>query len=146
MSDKDTEEGPDQNSNKDQDSDVSFEEEVDEEIDATEIEEDWIEYIKRSTKEAEEHLKKQKILCWIEIHRRQKWRMARRIITLPEKRWNRRVFNWHPGLDTSIRARRLVGRPKRRWEDDLNEFMKTEEEQDGERNDLKNNNSWTGKR
>ena len=68
--------------------------------------------------------------------------MARRIITLPEKRWNRRVFNWHPGLDSSIRARRQVGRPKRRWEDDLNEFTKTDEGQDGERNDLKNNNSW----
>ena len=28
-----------------------------EEIDATENEEDWIEYIKRSTKKAEEHMK-----------------------------------------------------------------------------------------
>ena len=53
MSDKETEEGPDQISNKDQDSDVSFQEEIDEEVDATENEEDWIEYIKRSTKEAE---------------------------------------------------------------------------------------------
>ena len=60
MSDKEKEEGPDQNSNKDQDSDVSFQEEFDEEIDATENEEDWIEYIKRSTKEAEEHMKNKK--------------------------------------------------------------------------------------
>ena len=52
--DKETEEGSEQNSNKDQDSDVSFKEEADEEIDATENEEDWVEYIKRSTKEAEE--------------------------------------------------------------------------------------------
>ena len=85
MSDKETEEGPDQNSNKDQDSDVSFQEEIDEEVDATENEEDWIEYIKRSTKEAEEHMEKQKIPCWIEIHRRMKWRMARRVVSLPEK-------------------------------------------------------------
>ena len=54
--DKDTDEGSEQSSNKDQDSDVSFEEEVDEEIDATENGEDWIEYIKRSTKEAEEYM------------------------------------------------------------------------------------------
>ena len=52
--DKETEEGSDQNSNKDQDSDVSFQEEIDDAIDSTE----WIEYIKRSTKEAEEHMKK----------------------------------------------------------------------------------------
>ena len=140
--DKETEEGSELDSRKDQDSDVSFQEDDDEEIDATENEEDWIEYIKRSTKEAEEHMENHKIECWTEVHRRQKWRMARRITTLPEKRWSRRVFNWHPGLDNNIKARRQVGRPKRRWEDDLNEFMKTEEEQDGERNDLKNNNSW----
>ena len=100
---KKTDEGSEQDSKKDQDSDVSFQADADEEIDATENEEDWIEYIKRSTKEAEEHMEKHKIKCRIEIHRRLKWRMARRIITLPVKRWNRRVFNWHPGLDTSIR-------------------------------------------
>ena len=52
------------------------------------------------------------------------------------------VFNWHPGLDASIRARRQVGRPKRRWEDDFNEFMKTDEGQEKDKDDLKNNNSW----
>ena len=142
LTEKDTEEGSEQDSNKDQDSDVSFQEEADEEIDATENEEDWFEYIKRSTKEAEEQMEKYKITYLIEIHRRHKWRMAPRIITLPVKRWNRRVFNWHPGLDNSIRARRQVGRPKRRWEDDLNEFMKTEEGKEKDKYDLKNNNSW----
>ena len=48
--------------------------EADEEIDATENEEDWIEYIKWGTKEAEEYMEKHKITCWIETHRRQKWR------------------------------------------------------------------------
>ena len=60
--DKETEEGSEKNSIKDQDSNVSFQEEADEEIDATENEEDWIEYIKTSTKEAEEYMKKQKTL------------------------------------------------------------------------------------
>ena len=79
--DNETEEGSDQNSNKDQDSEVSFDEEIDEAIDSTEKEEDWIEYIKRSTKEAEEHMKKMKIPCWIETLKRLKWRMARRIVS-----------------------------------------------------------------
>ena len=86
LSDKDMEEGSEQTSNKDQDSDVSFQEDADEEIDTTENEEDWIEYIIRSTKEVEEDMEKHKIACWIETHRRQKWRMARRIISLPEKK------------------------------------------------------------
>ena len=58
MTDKETEEGSDQNSNEDQDSDVSFQEDIEDETDATENAEDWIEYIKRSTKEAEAHVKK----------------------------------------------------------------------------------------
>ena len=46
----------------DQDSDVSFQEDADEEIDTTENEEDWIEYIKRSTKQAEEFMENIKSL------------------------------------------------------------------------------------
>ena len=121
---------------------VSFQEEADEEIDATENEEDWVEFIKRSTKDAEDHMKKHKIPCWIEVHRRTKWRMARRIVTLPQKRWNKRVFEWQTGLDTTLRTKRSLGRPKRRWEDDLNEFTKTEENHEKAQYDLKNNNSW----
>ena len=68
MTDKETEEVSDQNSNKDQDSDVSIQEDIEEEIDATENEEDWIENNTRSTKEAEEHLKNHQKPCWIEIH------------------------------------------------------------------------------
>ena len=60
-------------------------------------------YIKRSTKEAEEHMKKMKTPCWIETHRRLKWRVA----------------------SNKIKTRRAIGRPKRRWEDDINEFLKT---------------------
>ena len=60
--DEETEEGSKQSSNCDQDSDVSFQEDTDEEIDKGEIEEeDWIENIKRNTKEAEEHMMKTKI-------------------------------------------------------------------------------------
>ena len=50
MSDKDTEDESQEDSNKDQDSDVSFQEDADEEFDATEIEEDWVEFIKRASK------------------------------------------------------------------------------------------------
>ena len=54
--DKETEEGSDQNSDKDQESDVSFQDDTDDAIDSTEKERDRIEYIKRSTKDAEEHI------------------------------------------------------------------------------------------
>ena len=139
--DKETEEGSDQNSNKGQDSEVSFQEEIDEAIDSTEKEEDWIEYIKRSSKKAEEYMKKMKIPCWIETHRRLKWRMANRIVSLPEERWTKKIFDWRPGLDNKIKTRRLVGRPKRRWEDDIHEFFKQDETKGKAKCDVTNNNS-----
>ena len=52
-------------SHNDQDSDVSFEIDNDEEIDAAEIEEEeWVEYIKRSTIQAMKKMENEKIRCW----------------------------------------------------------------------------------
>ena len=49
----------------DGDSEVSFEDDADDEIDTTLIEEeDWIEYIKRSTEDAMEKMQCEKIRCW----------------------------------------------------------------------------------
>ena len=49
----------------DQDSDVSFEIDNDEEIDAAEIEEEeWVEFIERSTIEVMEKMENEKIRCW----------------------------------------------------------------------------------
>ena len=66
MIDEETGQGSEQSSNQDLDSDVSVQEDNDEEIDTTKKEVEWIECIKRSTKEAEECMKKTKIVCWIE--------------------------------------------------------------------------------
>ena len=68
--------------------------------------------------------------------------MARRIVFLKKKRWNKRVFDWHPGLDISMRTGRQIGRPKRRWEDDLNDFLKMDGSQERTKNDLTNDNGW----
>ena len=63
-------------SHNDQDIDVSFESE----IDAAEIEEeDWMEYIKRSTNEAMEKMENEKIRCWSMFQKKMRWRLAMRI-------------------------------------------------------------------
>ena len=85
-SENDTEEGSTSNTDCDQDR-FSFSEDIDEEIDKLEIEEEeWIEYFKRSTREAEEQMKKANILCWIETQRKMKWRMAMTTASLLEER------------------------------------------------------------
>ena len=56
---------------RDQDSDVSFESDNDEEIDASEFEEeDWVDYINRSTNEAIENMGNEKMRCWNKTHKK----------------------------------------------------------------------------
>ena len=79
-SEDETEDGHSSNTNCDQDSDISFMNDNDEEIDTAVIEEeDRIEYMKRSTDVAIEQMKTPKIQCWIKTHRRMKWILAMRI-------------------------------------------------------------------
>ena len=55
----------------DVDSEVTFDEDSDKEMDAIEIEEeDWIEYIKRSTADALDKMERAKIRCWNRTHRK----------------------------------------------------------------------------
>ena len=64
--------------------------------------------------------------------------MIRRIASLPKERWTSKIFDWNLGLDNKIRTRRPVGRPKKGWEDDINDFVRREETKDAKGNDLKN--------
>ena len=125
-SEDETVEGSSSNTDCDQDSDVSFANDTDEENGTPEIEqEDWIEYRKRSTAEAEERMNAAKIPCWIETHRRMKWRLAMRITSLPKETWARKAAEWNPGHNTKIKTCRAVGRPTKRWEDEINDFLAT---------------------
>ena len=55
----------------DVDSEDSFEDDADDEIDTTVIkEQDWIEYIKRSTEDAMEKMERAKIRCWNRTHKK----------------------------------------------------------------------------
>ena len=73
------EDGQSSTTHSDQDSDISFENDTDDEIDTTTTqEEEWIEYIKRSTDEAIGKMENAKIRCWIKTHKRMKWRLALR--------------------------------------------------------------------
>ena len=86
-SEDETEDGHNSNTNCDQDSDISFMNDNDEEIVTAVIEEeDLVEYVTRSTDVAIEQMKTAKIQCWIKTHRRMKWRLAMRILSLPGKR------------------------------------------------------------
>ena len=125
-----SEDGKSDASHNDQDSDVSFEIDNDEEIDAAEIKEkSWVEHIKRSTNEAMEKMENEKIRCWNKTHKKMRWRLALRIATSPNERWLIKAAEWNPELSSKYRTNRSIGRPRKRWEDDINEFLKQIEDE-----------------
>ena len=53
-----------------------------------------------------------------------KWKLALRIATSPSERWLKKAAEWNPELSSRYRSNRAIGRPKKRWEDDINDFLK----------------------
>ena len=104
----------------DVDSEVTFEEDSEKEIDTVEIdEEDWIDYIRRSTAVALDKMERAKIRCWNKTHKKMKWKLALRIATSPSERWLKKAAEWNPEMSTKYKTSRAIGRPKKRWEDDI---------------------------
>ena len=69
--DDESDDGQSTKSKDDVDSEVTFEEDSDEEMDTIEIkEEDWSEYIKRSTADALDKMECAKIRCWNRTHKK----------------------------------------------------------------------------
>ena len=131
----------------DLDSGVSFDEDSEKDIDTVEIEEeDWIDYIRRSTADAIDKMEHARIRCWNKTHRKMKWKLALRIATSPSERWIKKAAEWNPELSSRYRTNRAIGRPKKRWEDDINDFLKQnlEEKENEEPLERKsqNNNIW----
>ena len=58
-----------------------------------------------------------------------KWKLALRIATSPSGRWLRKAAEWNPELSSKYRTNRAIGRPRKRWEDDINEFLKQYEDE-----------------
>ena len=105
-------------------------------------EEDWIEYMKRSTAAAVDQMRIATIPCWIETRNRMKWRSAMRTAAMPTERWARKAAEWNPGLSTKYKTCRAVGRPKKRWEDEINDFLRMEGIEEATCNDERNNDEW----
>ena len=123
----DDESGDDQSSKSedDVDSGVTFDEDSEKDIDTIEIEEeDWIDYIKRSTADALDKMERAKIRCWNKTHKKMKWKLALRIATSPSERWLKKAAEWNPETSSKYMTSRSIGRPKKRWEDDINDFLK----------------------
>ena len=83
----------------------------------------------------------------ISSHTKKSEKVETEVATRPAKpntkqRWTRKAAEWNPGLDKSTNTQRRAGRPAKRWEDDLNDFVKAEATETAQSNDLKNDTTW----
>ena len=58
-----------------------------------------------------------------------KWRLAMRIATSPSERWLMKAAEWNPEFSSKYWTNRAIGRPRKKREDDINEFLKFVEEE-----------------
>ena len=52
-----------------------------------------------------------------------------RIALSPSERWLIKAAEWNPEVSSKYRTNRSIGRPRKRWEDDINEFLKQVEDE-----------------
>ena len=119
-------------SHNNQDSDVSFGIDNDEEIDAAKIEEE--EWGSNTLEGAPLKLLKRwktrrKIRFWKLAQRKIKWRLAMRIATSQKERWLIKAAEMEPRTQLKYRTNRSISRPRKSWEDDINEFFKQVEDE-----------------
>ena len=83
-------------------------------------EEDWIDFITRATHSSEELAASHGLTNWIVTQRQRKWQFAGKVAAQIDGRWTHRLLAWRPWF--RCWPRRSVGRPVRRWADDIVSF------------------------
>ena len=47
----------------------------------------------------------------------------------PSERWSIKAAEWNPELSSKYKTNISIGRPRKRWEDGINEFLKQNEDE-----------------
>ena len=63
-------------------------------------------------------------------------------IVMPNEGWAKKAAEWKPGLSAKTRTHRSVGRLRKRWENDVNEFVRPGETEETRGNDVRNSDTW----
>ena len=83
--------------------------------------ESWVDWLRRTTHEAEDRLAKLNMDDWITIHRQKKLEWARKLAMEESITWAGRLAEWQPDHFTYTRRQ---ARPRRRWSDDICDSLK----------------------
>ena len=79
--------------------------------------EDWVDFLKRSTQVSEELARKHGVCDWVTTQRSRKWTLAGAMARQKDGRWSCRLLDWRPWFRAL--PRRHVGHPRLRWSDSI---------------------------
>ena len=79
--------------------------------------EQWTEYIQRATHRIEDLSRQHGATDWVLLQRTRKFNAAGKAALSTDGRWSHRLLKWRPWF--RVPAYRNVGRPHKRWDDDL---------------------------
>ena len=82
--------------------------------------ESWVEYITRATHHAEDLAALHGSTSWNLTQRARTWQLAGKAAAQVDQRWTNRLLNWKPWF--RCWPKRRVGRPVKRWSDDIISF------------------------
>ena len=85
--------------------------------------EPWVDWIRRTTREAELHLEKLGIDDWITIQRRRKWKWVTKVAREHHK-WSHKALLWNPAQQQHHNPHRRHQRPRTRWTDDITTYLR----------------------
>ena len=88
-------------------------------------EEPWQDFIKRTTTIAERLLSSLDIETWDITYWRRKWQWTSRLAEQHHDRWSRIAYLWQPQIHHRYPTYRRQGRPRKRWDDEINHFIHT---------------------
>ena len=95
----------------------------DADIEDKELLEPWIDYIRRATHVAEHTASKLHIEEWTTVYWRRQWRWMHRLAAQSSDRWSLLAALWDPEIHDSRPARRQQARPRKRLDDDVQQFL-----------------------
>ena len=83
--------------------------------------EDWVDFIKRTTHTSESLMLELGCESWVKSHRRKKWQFLRKMASTTEQKWAKRILLWKPFFRCC--PERCVGHPYSRWGDRIDDLV-----------------------
>ena len=103
----------------------------------------WPEFLQRTAQKMHEHLEKAGLSQWTMQWRTRKWRWAQKLLADTNNKWSRVATSWDPLLHSNYPRARRQARPKKRWEEDFEDFLrKAFPEEDRQWRELAKDRQW----